>query len=498
MNGFLVAERYPGALTCVVIGAPGEEARTDFAHYREILWCTDGDNRADPNRCFGQANVHRLPLAQPPPQRTAALEHFIRRDPRRLPSLFVSETILQADAEAYGHCVAEIHALLEQNHRARLTRQKDGFSWQQNLLRNAAAYAQRRVPAAWHNALSGFPAFVCGAGPSLDVSAPGLAAHATAGIVFAADSALRTLARHGVRADFTVSIDLAKVPEKCLPMAAEFAPGRVILSAVSPPTWTTALPPDRQFFLSSNQITLDWLAALGVALTPLNANENCGNTALELARFLGCAPIYLFGLDLALADDNPAARHASGADASIYTHSGFDAAQQHPRVPGNYAETVPTWAPTDWRALDARLASWPARLVHNVNDRGARFRNTTLMHPRDFSLPAAHREKSSALAQLAAADAERADKFHPRLRAIGTRASSEVGPLRAALRAEGPAAVVARLRKFFADNDAGRAFGAFSLKLMPHLLPPTEGDAAFWSGLLDEFAALAQLAASSP
>jgi hypothetical protein len=355
------------------------------------------------------------------------------------------------------------------------------------------------MPETWRNALEGQPAFICGAGPSLNVSIDCVAAHHGNAIVLAADSALRALAQRGVRADFAVSIDAAKIPEKCLPPDSDHLPLCVMLSAVSPPAWLAHAAATKTFFLSSNQLTLDWLATQGVARTALAASENCGSTALDLARFLGCAPIYLFGLDLALDAANPAVRHHAGVDASIYTESGFDAAQQHPTVPGNYAERVPTFAPTDWRALDQRLAGWPAGLVFNVNDRGARFRNTTLVHPRHFSFAGAtHPAKVVPLARLAASEASSAPtQACERIRAIGERALREVAPLRSALAAQGPSGAVMQFRRWIADKDSAQAFGAFSLKLMPHLLPPTEGNAAFWSALIDEFSALAEIAAAA-
>ena len=389
-----------------------------------------------------------------------------------------------------------MHGLLAAHHGARITRQRDGYDWQRHLLQNLPGYAERRVPASWKDALRGMPAFVCGAGPSLDVSAPVLAAHAGHAVVFSADSALRALNRHGVQADFGVSIDVAKRPEKCLPPGNP--PPRIVLSAVSPPAWLSAAPRDHCYFLSSGQVTLDWLAAQGVAKTELAARENCGNTALELARYLGCAPIYLFGLDLALDAGNPAHRHNSAVDATVYAASGFDAEQQHPHVPGNYAESVPTFAFSDWRSLDERLASWPGNLVINVNDRGARFRNTRLVHPADFSFNPAGADKLPALARLAPSPRPEAASAPAlkRLRAVARRAAARAEMLRTEFRAHGPAGAVQVFREGLVDPEARAVFGAFSLKLMPHLLPPTEGDAAFWSALIDEFTALAGLAAA--
>jgi len=495
MNEVLFLRRSQGATNCVAIGAFDGETAAELRSHRDILWLNAHD---------GELCAPRLTSPRPDPlphDIASAVRQFIRRDARRLPSLAVSQRVLQRDADCYADLIGLVHQILDQHHRARQTREKDGFRWQQHLLANTGAYVARRMPEAWRNALGGQPAFICGAGPSLDVSIEHVATHAGRAVVFAADSALRALAARGVEADFAVSIDAAKVPEKCLP--ATHSPARVILSAVSPPNWTEAVPSHATFFLSSNQITLDWLAKHDVARTALPAAENCGSTALDLARFLGCAPIYLFGLDLALDAANPAIRHHDTVEASLYRESGFAAAQAHPTIPGNYAERVPTFAPTDWRALDERLAGWPAGLVINVNDRGARFRNTTLVHPRDFAwstTPATAASKVASLAQLVdvapASLSASASSAASRLNAIGRQALSEAPSLRASLASQGPDGAVLRLRRFFGSPDVAQIFGAFSLKLMPHLLPPVEGDTATWSQRIDEFAQLAQLAAS--
>ncbi|MCX6954450.1 MAG: hypothetical protein NTV51_20040, partial [Verrucomicrobia bacterium] len=80
-----------------------------------------------------------------------------------------------------------------------------------------------------------------------------------------------------------------------------------------------------------------------------------------------------------------------------------------------------------------------------------------------------------------------------RLRAVGAGAAQSLPALRQALATGGPAGLAAAFRPVLQDPDTGRALGAFALKLMPHLMPPTEGDPALWQTLLDEFAELCAL-----
>lgn len=482
-------QEFPGATTCVVIGAVRPEWRERLSRARAMLWCAGAGDIAAGAPPISGARVQLFPRdGASPAQWGETLVRFVRLDARRLPSVFVAPAE-EADECRRASFVAVLLDELREQHRGRVTRQEDGFRWQQHVLANLPRYARRPLPPEWRGALAGLPAAVCGAGPSLDVSAPRLAAGQEGCVVFAADSALRTLARHGVRVDLAVSIDVAKLPEKCLPESGQL-PGRVVLSAVSPAGWSERVGEERVHFVSSRQITTDWLAKSGVAAPAQAGAENCGVTALELARWLGCAPIFLFGLDLALSGRQ---RHTGAADASIYARSGFDAAQEFPEVPGNWEERVPTHAPGDWRALNARLASFPGESVFNVNDRGARLENARPVRPETWLAPEAC-AKAERLARLASGDARDgadATAAFEELRACGRRLSTAMPELRAALAARGPEALVVVWRRVLADPALGRALGGFALKLMPHLLPPTEGDADFWRGLLDEFEQLA-------
>lgn len=482
----LVHHAYPAATTGIVIGDLTQVPPELLAPHRHLLWWTDAASAPPP----ADPRLQLAHLGATPLQPT--LDRFLQRDPRRLPSLYVTESILTRQTSAFEQLAAAVHAVLEAAHRDRVTRQKDGFTWQNHLLTNAPAYLAQRLPAAWAGQLAGLPAFIVASGPSLEVSAPHLARVASHGVVFSADSALRALARHGVTAHFAVSIDAAKVPEKCLP-APDFAPHHVVLASVSPPAWTATLPAPQVHFLSSNQITESWFTTQGITPTAVRVTENCGSTALELACHLGCDPIYLFGLDLAVDARNQAIRHHQDADKTIYTQSNYDPTATLPTVPGNYSETVPTFALGDWRELDARLAARTDRRILNINDRGARFRGTELIHPDHFVFtppPAPPTPPLAALARVPAAAAT--DAVLRRLRESAAFGAAALPELHAALHHGGPSALAVTMRRIVLTGDFSRYLGAFALKLMPHLVPPIEGDPAFWQTLLEEFTELVQ------
>ena len=500
---FLVEKPSPGSDTCILIGRAPSGMEPPSAPWRAVLWIVDADGAANGLAAQPSTAVSVLPADQcTAAQLEAGIDDFLTRAPKHLPSFYVTRGIPPEHEARFLAAIDIAAACMESSHRARMTRQQDAFAWQSHLFENAAAYAARRLPDQWQGALAGLPAFICGAGPSIEASINQLAGAARNAVVFAADSSLRALSKAGVQADFAVSVDVAKTPSKCLPESHE--PDRVVLSANSPPEWSGAVAADRRYYVSSNQLTLDWLEPLGVSRTKVAVCENCGSTAIDLARFLGCAPICLFGMDLALNTlntDGPVQRHHGEVETSVYAKSGFNPRQEFPRVPGNFSPEVPTHVIGDWRALDRRLAGWPEGLVWVVTDRGAKLSNTTILRPEEFALPAAGLPGPQKQSRLAALPAPRTPARGP-LRAVsdklgpfGNRLAQWAPSLRKTLESGGVQSLAGNLCSLFAVPEHGQMLGAYSLKLMPLLLPPVTEEGTDWSAIITELEALGRQAA---
>jgi hypothetical protein len=492
---FLIEKPTAGSQACILIGRLPDGVEPPAGPWRSVLWIVDAAGAAGGEFAPGAVSVLAVDQIAPA-QLEAGLDAFLASSPKYLPSLYVTRAIPAEHEARFAAAIDSVVACMEANHRSRVTRQQDAFAWQSYLFQNASAYAARRLPEDWAGALAGVPALVCGAGPSLDVSVSALARAACGGVVFAADSSLRALSRVGVQADFAVSIDVAKTPVKCLPDP--LGPARVVLSANSPPEWSDAMPAERRYYVSSNQLTLDWFASLGISRTKVAVCENCGATAIELARFLGCSPIYVFGMDLALNAEGALQRHHGAVETSLYANSGFNAEQEFPRVPGNFSAEVPTHVIGDWRALDRRLAGWPANLIWVVTDRGAKLSNTTVVRPEEFALPGGEVEKESRLRALAQPAGASHDDLHViagKLARFGSYLVEWAPFLRKTLKTAGRDALVKELRSLFATVENGQMLGAYSLKLMPHLLPPVDGDRAHWNTIVDELERLGRAAA---
>ena len=488
---FLQQRIIPDASTCILIGRlEGPCATHDFSAYRAILWITD-ETIPFPSGVL-KNSVHVLPLGQLSETLETILNKFCVLDARKIPSVFLTHATRKENTDIYEQVLPLLCAHLETLHRARLTRQKDGFLWQSHLLKNLGNLTKQRIPNQWEGALAGIPAVVCGAGPSLNRTAPLIKNLSCA--IFAADSALRKLDQLGMDINFTISIDPAKTPEKCLPPTK--SPGKVILTSISPPAWNQALPNEDIFYLTSRQITEDWLSTMGVEKTGITASESCGSTALDLAHYMGCSPIYLFGMDLAGDPKDPSQIRVDTADSSIYQKSGFQADTIRPMVQGNYTEKLPTHLLPDIHALNQRLKNWPKELVYNVNDSGVKLDNTTLIHPDKFEPPTATSGTEQLLGSLppsTCSPEKRLQEISRLFRDSGLILAEKLPALHQTFKQQSTEHLAGALRDLWSQENIANLLGAYSFKLLPHLVHPISEDTVFWEKQLEEINELSRL-----
>ena len=497
MRGIASAQVSRGAQTCILVGELDGVDDLDLGGCAHVLWFARRRGPLPGRFRAGSRAVAVETLEQFEPARAGAvLDQFIGRDALRMPSVYLTEDVTDDSSPSFLPVIESVLAQCELHHRARTFRQQHGFSGQKHVLANLPTYVRRRLPRSWAGALDGVPAFVCGAGPSLDASVAPLAAAAHHGVVFAADSALRALGRHGVSVDFAVSVDALKTPQNCLPPGTPL-PARLVLANRANPAWLQAVPEDRLYFLSGRELTEDALAQTGVAKTTAEVSENCGITAIELAVYLGCRPICLFGMDHAVDSQDPTRWHSRDLTESLQQQMPLPPEKNYPKVPGNYQAEIATPLLREWRFLDRRCAALPAGLVHNVIDRGARLQNATLVHPRDFSVDPAGPDKTSALHRLPA-PGPTAGCGWPDVCATLRRDAAVAGRIvtdaLAELRAGRQRRAVQRLYPLFQDARFGVIFGNYSLKLLPHLVCSADAQPPLWQELLNECLALCTLA----
>ena len=260
------------------------------------------------------------------------------------------------------------------------------------------------------------------------------------------------------------------------------------------------MPRERLYFLSGRQRTEDHLAQAGIAKTAAAVSENCGTTAIELALYLSCRPICLFGMDHAVDSKDPTRWHSQDLTENLQKQMQLPPDRNYPKIPGNYQDEIATPLFREWRFLDNRCAALPAGLVFNVIDRGARLRNTTLVHPDDFAADPGWPEKFSHFAGLSAADSIGDDEWE-KLRTAVVRDASRAADIAAQALHEvqhgRQQRAVAALGALSQDDQFGLLFGNYSLKMLPHLLNSAEANPRLWAELARECHELCALAIST-
>jgi hypothetical protein len=168
-----------------------------------------------------------------------------------------------------------------------------------NLLKLDQAYLGNGL----FNRFKDIPAIICGAGPSLDKNVSFLKTLRQKALIFAGSSALPALIANDVIPHFGAAIDPNQAQYGRIQTAhAHSIPffyrnrlfHEALLAIVGPRLYLTG---------SGGYEVADWFdAALGIEGDVLDEGHNIVNFCIEIAAALGCNPIILVGVDLALTD----------------------------------------------------------------------------------------------------------------------------------------------------------------------------------------------------
>jgi len=228
---------------------------------------------------------------------------------------------------------------------------------------------------------SGGTVLVAAAGPTLTAALPMLRQWAGRCPLIAVGTALKPLLRAGLVPDLAVIIDgnpitVNQVPETGLDetfLASAYAVPPPVAEAFAGRLFSCSFSALRGF----NQ----WLTAGGLRVPLVNVGGTVAITAIDVALLTGCRRVVLCGLDLAMAEDG-----ATHADGSMYGNDKLPT-EQLLRVPGNYAETVPTTPIFAGyiRQMNAYLSDMvrqrPGLVFYNATVGGAALESVTLVRP---------------------------------------------------------------------------------------------------------------------
>ncbi len=173
-----------------------------------------------------------------------------------------------------------------------------------NALLNTAWLPRTQDLSLWKNRLQGCPAFLIGAGPSLDDALEPLRQASGRGAIIAVDTALTSLLRAGIPPHVLVTLD--PTPANAQHFAGVRVPAETTV-AWTPEVFRGVLEslepgqPNVVVLDDGNTFTTAVARELGITLA-LPRSPQTGELGYRLAALLGCDPIVLIGYDLAFSD----------------------------------------------------------------------------------------------------------------------------------------------------------------------------------------------------
>lgn len=179
--------------------------------------------------------------------------------------------------------------------------------WISHVLQNIPALVEHPLAVGIGSELRGVPAFIIGAGPSLDINAKYIKEAATKGVVICVEVAGRALAKHNQGpAHFVVSLEGQNLATELEVSTIEGETIRVISLCAHPTSLTAGTGALMPFFesLPAFRQLPELTGSPG-----LTVGGSVSTVAFSLALQLGCSPIVLVGQDMAFSGGKT---HAGG------------------------------------------------------------------------------------------------------------------------------------------------------------------------------------------
>lgn len=193
--------------------------------------------------------------------------------------------------------VDAIPLLLERAAITKATFQNRGKVWIQDIIANVELLEDAPPFLTLESCFKGVPAFIIGAGPSLDRNIHLLEEAATKGIVFATNSGAVALAARGIEPQVVCCIESIDASSKLAGLFFMSRAVRAFSLAAAPETLRTGAGP----LLPVHEAVAQYSGPLSelTRCSGLPMSSSVSTVATSLARMLGCSPIVLVGQDLA-------------------------------------------------------------------------------------------------------------------------------------------------------------------------------------------------------
>ncbi len=260
---------------------------------------------------------------------------------------------------SYADAAERLHEQLDRFSRKdainQATLERFGRLWVRNIARNIRTTAGLPGVSDLAGAFAGLPALVLAAGPSLDAVLPRLRDLAARMVIVCVDTALRSVLRAGVSPDFVLVVDPqywnARHLDRC-----DIGDSVLVVEAA---VWPSVLRfRTRRTFVCSSIYPLGRYIEerLGPTKGALGAGGSVATTAWDFARTLGCAPLYMAGLDLSFPGGKTHAR------ASLFEQRSLAGGCRLKPASGDGFQAMRGGQPYQARANDGSLVTSDKRL----------------------------------------------------------------------------------------------------------------------------------------
>jgi len=220
--------------------------------------------------------------------------------PENLPASAVQIYRLRAvflkDRQYYRETEAVIKAFISRKEINANTLKRFGKLWVKNLIRNIHLFSQYPGVSVLEDLFSKLPVIIVAAGPSTDKTLPLISALAERAIIIAVDTALKPVTEFGLEPDFIIIVDPQYWNTKYLEWV-NLQKSFFIAEPATNPRIFRLLNINGFFSGSLFPLGKYFESVIGEKGT-LGAGGSVTTTAWDFARFLGCSPIYLAGMDL--------------------------------------------------------------------------------------------------------------------------------------------------------------------------------------------------------
>jgi 6-hydroxymethylpterin diphosphokinase MptE-like protein len=198
---------------------------------------------------------------------------------------------------AVSEFVDAIPMLLQRTAISKATYQNRARVWIEDIIANVELLREAPPFLRLHGRYAGVPAFIIGAGPSLDKNIHLLRRAAQHGIIFATNSGAVSLAAYGIEPQVVVCIESIDASSKLRDLPFIDRSVRAFSLSASPITLRTGLGPLLPIHEAVPQYNAPLEDLTGYGGLPMSGSVS--TISLSLARLLGCSPLVLVGQDLA-------------------------------------------------------------------------------------------------------------------------------------------------------------------------------------------------------